>query len=324
MSLRTLKQLNADKKHDKVLEQHVEKKKRQVVQFSLQDENVRISGEQRSLEIVNKEDLDKITLLDLIKHLKGLGEDISETYKYVMRLDLEEEEQFLLPKMRFAFQNGEWSYEHARFQVAEYMTHLGYGGNGPKAYKLEKDEPSWFPDSLSWELFEHPSRASKDILNKVMRAIMTEFEIPESYHCQELNANGEIVSTKKKRKRKSKKQGARKDKAAAVDTSNDTDSHTEQNSNVDDSYEKLLEVVKSKKKRNRKSKKSQPDDTQKSGDDNITPPGANANAYDIFAHIDIEIDAAVNDEEESDGLEELEQLAAECGASESSESSQEA
>ena len=41
-------------------------------------------------------------------------------------------------------------------------------------------------------------------------------------------------------------------------------------------------------------------------------------------YLDIEIDAAVNDEEESDGLEELEQLAAECGASESSESSQEA
>ena len=67
-----------------------------------------------SLEIVNKEDLDKLALLDLIKHMKDLGKDSSETFKYVMRLDMEEEEQCLVPKMRLAFQNGDWSYGHAR------------------------------------------------------------------------------------------------------------------------------------------------------------------------------------------------------------------
>ena len=158
--------------------------------------------------------------------------------------------------MRYGFQNGEWSLDHARFQVAEYMTHLGYGGSGPKAYKKEKDEPTWFPDSLSWELFEHPSRASKDVLNKIMRAIMNEYEIPETHHMEKVNENGEIVSSKKKRKRKSRKNRARKDKDNEnVDTSNDVDTSADSNADnhSSDSYENLLEAsVKTKKKTKQK------------------------------------------------------------------------
>ena len=58
-------------------------------------------------------------------------------------------------------------------------------------------------------------------------------------------------------------------------------------------------------------------------DNAIPPPETNNIGIDTFADIDGQIDAVVTAAELSDGLDELERLAAECGASDSSESSQE-
>ena len=334
MSVRTSKQINADKKFFKDLEQHIEKKKRRVLVLSLHDDIVRISGEEKSLEILDsKRDLTHTTLSEIITYMRAYGENSEETFKYVTRLDLEDEEPFPLPKMRYCFQEGKWSLDNARDQVTDYMTHLGYGSRGPKVYREEKDEPSWWPDSLSWSLFTHPSKATKEVLNKIMRGIMEEYNIPDNYHIQELDENGAIVTSKKKRKRKSKskKSRAKKDKqnpnvdtSHEVDTSQDDSSHdsnsdnnsttTNNNNPNNDSYENLLQSTKRKKKRSKKSKKSQPDDTHENLDDDIAPP--------VATEVDEEIHEAVNVAELSDGLDELERMAAACESDETRESSE--
>ena len=66
------------------------------------------------------------------------------------------------------------------------MNILGFGKAGSKKYKVKEDMPDGWPDSLSFELFLHPSKARFGECNEIIESLLSyhNYDI-ESHHCEE-------------------------------------------------------------------------------------------------------------------------------------------
>ena len=226
---RSVLQIQNDRKLDKKHEEHVSKGGRRLVSFSLRGDDVIISGDEASVNISVNED---ITIKELKNQIKALGEPIEKGHnlKYILK-----KPSRLLPPMRVKIGGKKWSTKAARIQLSEYMTELGYGRGGNLSYN--KDKPSWWPQSIAWEQWEHPyyltMNECKEILETIIRVVLK--EDPDIYHFGKEVDNekekNQIVrkSSKRNNDRGEKAKSTRKSekKSKALNDNSDTEEELE-------------------------------------------------------------------------------------------------
>ena len=234
---RSVLQIQTDRKNDKKLEENVTKGGRRIVCFSLRDDNVIMSGDELSVQIVENED---ITIKVLKEQLKAIGEprEKGHNLRYVQSKPYR-----LLPPMRVKIGGRKWSIKTGRIQVTEYMTALGYGRGGVKSYK--EDKPSWWPQQIAWERCEHPYDLTSDECKTILETIIIKLlkEDPEKYHYGKEEDN-EKVKDKRVRKRtksdaadKGEKGKRTSQKSKALIDNTDTEDELEEGEVLDEEEE---------------------------------------------------------------------------------------
>ena len=156
------KTVKADQVFDKVLKEHVEKKKRRTLCISIRGDQAVLSGDEKTVSFA-KENMESLTLEELMEVMKTM-EDEDLKYKTT--------QQIRFPPMFAKFKGRRWTLERARDQLQIYLNILGFGKGGSRKYRVEADEPEGWPDEISFVDFLHPSYAKLSAVNDIVESIL--------------------------------------------------------------------------------------------------------------------------------------------------------
>ena len=197
---RSVAQTNADKEFDKKACQHVEKYSPRLCSFCIRDGEVYLVGEKQTVELVQESADLKLTVEELLVKMKALTHDDSSD-TFVINKAFHGPDPF--PLMDIKFKGPSWNYYSARTQLTKYFNFLGFGrAKDTKTYQDLTDEPEWFPDGLSWEIYKHASKSTLANMNLIFKSMFEYFNINIDTHHSEII---EESSSKTKRKKSTKK-----------------------------------------------------------------------------------------------------------------------
>ena len=156
------KNVKADQIFDKVVKEHVEKKKRRALCITIRGDQAVLSGDEEFVDFV-KANKESMTLEEMLGVIKSL-EDGSYNYKTT--------QQVQFPPMSSRFKSSRWTLEKARDQLQMVLNIVGFGKGGSRKYRVEADEPEGWPDEHSFVDFVHPSYAKLDVVNDIIVGIL--------------------------------------------------------------------------------------------------------------------------------------------------------
>lgn len=221
---RTVKQITSDRTFDIQHEEHVTKTNRLSVSFQLRDNNVVVSGEEGCVNMIEANP--DMTIAELKKAMME-NVDIDDKYKF-------KSTSTSLPPLCSKFRGPSWNTRVARQEVSKYFAILGFGKKGTK-YTDNSNVPDFWPDSLAYSTFQHPSKEKLDTLNIIMEAILLHFQLdPETHHTEILPEVDLSKPVRKKKKPAKSKQ--------FIDSNSDGEDDKEESSKPNT---KLKKVVKS-------------------------------------------------------------------------------
>ena len=154
--------VKADQVFDKVLKEHVEKKKRRTLCISIRGDQAVLSGDDKTVQFVT-ENMESMTVEELLDVMKTM-EDENPKYKTT--------QQIRFPPMFAKFKGCHWKLERARDQLQIYLNILGFGKGGSRKYRVEADEPEGWPDEHSFVDFLHPLYAKLSVVNDIIESIL--------------------------------------------------------------------------------------------------------------------------------------------------------
>ena len=131
---------------DKNVKEHVEKKHQNTFCISIRGGQAVFSGDEEAVTFAS-ENMTHMTIEELAEAMKNMN----NVAKYKTT------EVLHFPPMAVRFKGRYWTLQKARDQLSIYMNLLGFGKGGSKKYKKAADEPSGWPDQLSFTDFHHPS-----------------------------------------------------------------------------------------------------------------------------------------------------------------------
>ena len=156
------KNVKADQIFDKVVKEHVEKKKRRALCITIRGDQAVLSGDEEFVDFVNA-NKESMTVEEMLGVMKSL-EDGSFNYKTT--------QQVQFPPMSSRFKSSRWTLEKARDQLQMVLNIVGFGKGGFRKYRVEADEPEGWPDEHSFVDFVHPSYAKLDVVNDIIVGIL--------------------------------------------------------------------------------------------------------------------------------------------------------
>ena len=183
--------IKADHVFERVLKDHVAKKKRRTLCISIRGSQAVFSGDEESVTFA-QENMVHMTVEELIGAMKDM-EQGEVKYKTT------EELQF--PPMLVKFKGRNWTLEQARAQLQIYLNILGFGKGGSKKYKSEADEPEGWPDQHSFTDFLHPSYAKLDTINDIIASLLQFHGYDVQHHTIDDEEDGEEEVVPRKRRK---------------------------------------------------------------------------------------------------------------------------
>ena len=193
---RTAKQIISDRSFDQQHEQHVTKTNRLSVSFQLRDNQIIVSGEEGCVNMVEANP--NMTIAEL-KEAMVNNVDIDDKYSYKITSPAT-----VLPPLCKKFKGPSWNTKTAREEVARYFGILGFGQKGKKYNKEDESKiPAFWPDSIAYSAFKHPTREKLENLNLVMEAILQFYQLDADSHHTEILPEVDLTEPVRKKKKPS-------------------------------------------------------------------------------------------------------------------------
>ena len=179
-------QVVGDKKLQKALTNYVVEEKRDLLCVTIFDGNAELCSSPEIAKLLEKEP-------DLMSSLMKLFEekakrDVEEKGKpnivksdsLQTKLELKSTRPLTLPPLFAPFKDEKkgWTKSNVAEQVTLYINLLGYGIGGDKTFvsstkHKDSSKPEWFPDSISYENYTHPSKAkiteNEDVIDSIFK-----------------------------------------------------------------------------------------------------------------------------------------------------------
>lgn len=201
-------QVVADKKLQKALTTYVVEEKRDLLCVTIFDGKVELCSSPEIAELLEKETGLIAGLVKLFEEKAkadlARGKD-AKSANVDPKPELKSNRPLTLPPLFAPFKDEKkgWTKSNVAEQLTLYLNLLGYGIGGDKSlvastkYKDTK-KPSWFPDSISFEDYTHPSKAKLNENEDVIESIFKHHNLDIKTHVVEAG----IEKTKSKSKPK--------------------------------------------------------------------------------------------------------------------------
>ena len=183
----------ADKKFAKAMTTYVEEERRELLSVTLFDGKSYFSASPKVAKLMEENPTVLEKLVELFE--KNLEVDNVEEEKP----EIKENQKTILPLLFAPFQDKSrgWHRETVSEQVTLYFNILGYGYGGDKSLVTTKfkssTKPAWFPSSVNFDEYIHPSHAKLKENEDVIESLLTHFGLDPRKHAKK----GEIVQTKR-------------------------------------------------------------------------------------------------------------------------------
>merc|ERR1712098_1016097 len=163
-----------------------------------ENEQICFSGSQSAIDFIKSKDLQQVPLSSLTDHLL-------QTTKADSPFACEKHLSY--PLLPTEYKGPQWTTKIGQRLLQTYMTILGFGKEGTKTYGLPSDKPSYWPDSISWEHFQHPSYCKGKDVNVILEKIFLHLELDITKH----HKNSECCGPPRKKRKESKNQSDKND-----------------------------------------------------------------------------------------------------------------
>ena len=183
----------SDKKFAKAMTTYVQEERRELLSVTLFDGKSYFSASPKVAKLME----------DNPEVMKKLVEIFEETLVVdnveEEKPEIKENQKTLLPPLFAPFQDKSrgWNRETVSEQVTLYFNILGYGYGGDKSLVTTKfkssNKPAWFPSSVNFEEYIHPSHAKLKDNEDVIECLLTHFGLDPRKHAKK----GKIVQTKR-------------------------------------------------------------------------------------------------------------------------------
>ena len=185
----------ADKRFSKVMDAYVEEDKRELFSVTLFNGKPNFFASPRVAKLLEESPSVLETLTEIFE--KKLELDENKVEERVMHKIGEPE----LPMLFAPFKDKArgWTKETVSEQLTLYLNILGYGYGGDKSLTKTKNKestkPSWFPPSVDFDGYSHPSHAKLSENEDILESLMKHHGLDPLTHARK----GEIIEKEKRR-----------------------------------------------------------------------------------------------------------------------------
>lgn len=183
----------ADKKFTKAMTTYVQQEKRQLLSVTLFDGKSYFTASPKVAKLMEENPTVMEKLVEIFEE-KLEVDNVKEE-----KPEIKENQETILPLLFAPFQDKSrgWSKDAVSEQVTLYFNILGYGYGGDKSLVTTKfkssTKPAWFPPSVNFEEYIHPSHAKLKENEDVIESLLTHYGLDPRKHAKK----GEIVQTKR-------------------------------------------------------------------------------------------------------------------------------
>ena len=165
---------DANEKFDKASKNYVAKDQK-LLSITCRNNKVIFSGDRISVDLLAANQ--NMTIKDLIDSIVQNPSPENSSFTKTPAI--------VFPKLSVKFKSGKrWTRDICKQALRTYFQILGFGRNCSKQFGRSVDKPCWWPDIMAWEDFKGTSNHEKNILERVLEALLAHYNIDVYSHYQ--------------------------------------------------------------------------------------------------------------------------------------------